>query len=125
MDAQIRGRFIRFAALAVIMLVLFSLTALFCGIRAAEKPSISGAAADMVSSPFLYGLAKLPTASGADSQSLLYGFKKWHNSLLPALIPALVVIVCKARELPCCFRQAGACTCLISISIGGHAPPTA
>ncbi len=112
----------------VVVLILFSIVISFSGIQTEEHVGFSSASSsDEVHSPFSFDLANVlvmcKIVRQNDSDGLLSGLKNWLNSLLLALIPTIFCIINKIRSLPYYFRQAEACTCLISISIGGHSPP--
>ena len=61
-------------------------------------------------------------ASDQNSATLLRAFRYWLEGLL-LFVPVYIFLVYKAHGVSYHFRQAVACTSLISLSIGGHAPP--
>ncbi len=115
-------------ALAVIILMLFSLIVTISGIPLEDQAGISSASNDEVCSSlsldFASTLVTCNVVRQSDADGLLFGYKNLLNSLLLAIIPPLVFVVNKVRSLPFHFCQAGACINLISISLGGHAPPS-
>ena len=119
------------AAVVVLAVVLFIVASLFYTELAvtSDKNSFSLSSQQAIL-PLLTWEATSPLcvtqnmAEMRGTAQAIRSFKQWLDGVLLLLVSVFIFSVIRTRGLSYHFRQAVACTSLISISIGGHAPPS-